>query len=196
MPDGLEIVFDDADFTEALSEYVGVTSKTLTEAINAKAKDVCFKAANETIKPSEVSANIKRYPKGTPLWHALAATGATKYGKAVRGEGNKKLANKIYNSRIRATGFSRAIWRKIASDFGASLRGKAAKISAARGIKARKSHKPFAVLLADDLEVDHVRGVMQPAVDRALKHVARDMVKYLSRKMGEQRLSPRLRRLK
>lgn len=186
MADGARITFQDEEFTRVFREYSKATSKTLEGAINAKAKDVCFRAANAA--NTKTSTFPDRYPKESPLWHALAATGATKFGQAVKGQGNKKLARTIYNSRLRAKGYSRAIWRKIASDFGGALSGKASKIDHARGIKAKDSFKPEAQLIVDGLEQSHVDDVMQPAIDAALKYVAADMRLYLAKKMSKQRV--------
>jgi len=187
--DGAFIALEDEEFTRAFNQYLDVTSKTVTEAVNAKAKDLCFQAARQ-MNSGDPS---REHPKGSRIYHVLAAGGnsrkngqslETRFGKAPKGKGNKKLADKIYNRRRRSKGYSRAICVKMAGDFGAKLTVKAGKINYASGTPAKPSIRPVAYLNVKGLEKDHVDNELQPAFERGLRIVTRDMRKYLSKKMA------------
>lgn len=189
--DAVKLTLEDEEFTRAFRQYVELSSKTLAQSVNDKAKDLCFAAAREIASGDPA----REHPKGAKIYHILAAGGnsrkngqslETRFGKAVKGKGNKKLADKIYNRRIRSRGYSRAICVKMAGDLGARLTIKAGKIKHASGVKARWHQiKPAAFLNVKGLEKSHVEDVIQPAFERALRRVANDMQKYINKKLRE-----------
>lgn len=184
------MTLDDAEFTKAFRQYAELSSKTMTESINKVAIDLCFKAAAQM--PSGDPS--REHPKGAKIYHVLAAGGKrskngesleTKLGKAVKGKGNRILADKIFNRRRRSKGYSAVICRKIAGDLGARLSVRAGKIKYASGKRAVKSIKPFAVLDVKGLEKTHVDDVIQPAFERAMRIVTAKMVRRVNKKLAE-----------
>ena len=180
MSDGVTLTFENKEFTRAIQQYEEASGKELAQILDDKGKDVCFFSARE-IESGDPS---REHPKGSIIYHALASSGGTRFGTAVKGQGNKKLADKIYNRRRRSKGYSRAIFVKMAGDLGARLTVKAGKIRYAGADKAKPGIKPFVLLRVDGLEKTHVENVLQPAIDRALPKVAADMNKYTQRKLS------------
>lgn len=189
----MQIQIEDEDFIRALQQYTDLSSQNLTDAINKKAKDLCFEAAKVMPRGEPYKDN----PKGAKIYHVLAAGGnrakngqslETRFGKHPKGKGNKKIANKIATARNTAKNYSRAICLKMAADLGATLTrfvNKAGKIKHARGKAAKKGIKIAAYLDVDGLEKSHVQDVIQPAFNKAAKKVEKDMQKHINRKLRE-----------
>lgn len=189
-----ELTFDNAEFVQALRDYMEATGKEAADVVNKKAVDVCFRAAKET--PDADLADLAQYSPakglaGAPerkMFHAIAtgnsSRGASKLGSAVKGKGNRKIATKIYNSRKRAKGYSKAIWYRIARDFGKKMRGKF-NIQHAHGTKAVPGINPTAILEADGLQIQHIDRVMSDALETALFAEAKDMREYIERRLAK-----------
>lgn len=190
----MEITIEDEGFVRALQQYTDLTSENTVDAINKKAKDLCFEAA----KQMPVGKPYKDNPKGSKIYHVLAAGGnrakngqslETRFGKHPKGKGNKKMANKIAVSRNTASNYSKAICLKMASDIGGYLKRRIIKksgtIKHARGKRATKGMKIKATLDVEGLEKSHVDEVIQPAFNRAAKATTKDIQKYIDRKMKE-----------
>lgn len=182
------------EFTKALQQYLVESRKDTGTAINEKAVRVAFSASKEMPAAIEVRARISNdHPKGSPLWHALAtgktSHGQNKFGSAVRGKGNKKLADKIYASRNRHAGYSRFLFLKLASDLGGKVRAvkKLASIDNAKGKKATEAGRDdFMKAVLQILGVDQEHGgKLDRAIAQALTLEARDMQKYIERKIAK-----------
>ena len=179
----LDLTFNDKEFIEALELYQKLTNKTAAEIINKKAKDVCFKAAEST--------PILLQPKMTPFnptikrWKG-ASKGEKKYSNrmfyAMENKTGKDPA-KEWKRRKASSGYSKAIWYRIARDFGANLRGKF-DIKTAKGKKA-KPNNPVAVLDAKRLDSVHLTATMMPAFKKGMKIVERDTRGHVEKKLAE-----------
>lgn len=182
------------EFTKALQEYLIESRKETGTALNEKGVRVAFTASKEMPEAIEVRAQISTdHPKGSPLWHALAtgktSLGATKLGAAVKGKGNKKLADKIFASRNRHAGYSRFLFLKLASDLGGKVRAvkKLASIDNAKGQRANEGGKQDfmrAVLQILGVDPEH-GGKLDRAIAQALTIEARDMRKYIEAKIAK-----------
>jgi len=198
--DSVRIRVDTGELERSLRDYMAYTSKTLPEAVNKIAIDVAFQAEKVVTRSAfkTVSWEKLAYVGTTTtttvnkaLFHALA-TGKTRFGKtrfgaAVKGQGNEEIAKKIFESRGRAVNYSRAIFIKLAEDLGKVLRR-----SVGRGLprnasatKARKSIRPQASLNVDGVEKRHADDVLQPAMQRGIDAAAKDKREYITRKIAE-----------
>jgi len=127
MAQGVEYELDYSELAEAIEQYIEATKKDLSEVVNKAAKAAAFAAVSEA--PKTTKSKMKkhepreraRYTDHNTLFHALATEG-NKFGKAKRGQGNRALAQRTYNSRTRAIGYSKSLWLAIARDLGASIR--------------------------------------------------------------------------
>lgn len=178
---------DLTDFNAALKAYVKESKMEIAEAVDKKAIDIAFRANKETKKANRGSIQ----PKGSQIYYVLAATGATRQGKSVKGKGNKKTADKIASRRFAAINYNKSLWLKLASDLGAtvkSLTKKASKLTHAKGTKSKKggaTDKPFAVLEINRLESDNVAEQMAPSLKKAVAASVEDMKTYIARKIAE-----------
>lgn len=174
--DRIELRIDDKEFMRALRDIIEMSSKEMPEVINRTAIDVCFQANKNTKRADKGSIDAL---KGTKLVHALA----TRAG-AVKGQGNKRKANRIVSARKAAVGYGKAIWLKMASDLGKKLRARAS-IKHATGTKAEPGVKPTAKLAVDGLQGDLVNNIMQDALDRAVRAKAADMRKSVNDRLAK-----------
>lgn len=187
---------DTSELMEAMNLYERVTKKDGVEIVNRAAKNACIggrglKGALQLTKRADSKAITKFSPakkRGREyennLFNALAAEGNTKFGKAVRGQGNRAKAMEIYNSRKQAIGFSKAIWMQIAKDLGATLKSKFTLRGSARGTKAT-FHKMKATIETGQMEDKHVSLIMRDALQEGVRNAAVDMREYAEKKMEQ-----------
>lgn len=129
MAQGVEFELDYTEIIAAVNEYREVTQKDAAEVVNKAAKTAAFAAMREAPRTTKTKMKKhepvprRRYTKNSKLFHALATEG-NKFGKAKRGQGNRRVAQKTYNSRVSAIGYSKSLWLAIARDLGASIRAK------------------------------------------------------------------------
>jgi len=193
--DSVRIRVDTGELERALRDYMAYTSKTLPEAVEKIATDVNFQAfrlCRRTIwKPTNWSEFGGGQGVDPAFFHALATGktkfGVTKFGAAVKGKGNDKIAEKIFNARTRATNYSAAIFLKLASDLGAKIRSraKAMKIKHAKAKRAHRKFRPTIILRVEGLERQHVDDIIQPAMQDGINAVANDKREYINRKIAE-----------
>jgi hypothetical protein len=183
--DSVRIKVDTGELQRALRDYMAHTSKTLPEAVNKIAIDVAFQA-NRAAKRATPN-NIKRADANGKLFHSLAATGATKFGKAVRGQGNAEIAQKIFDARVRAINYSKAIFLKLAKDLGGNMRSAIGRSlpSGPTATRARNSIRPQAVLDIVGIQDKHAANIIQPAMQGGINAVAKDKREYINRKIAE-----------
>jgi len=183
--DSVRIRVDTGELERALRDYMAYTSKTLPEAVNKIAIDVAFQANRAAKKATP--KNIKRADANGRLFHSLAATGATKFGTAVRGQGNAKIAQKIFDARVRAVNYSKAIFLKLAKDLGGNMRSALGRSlpSGPTATKARNSIRPQAVLDIVGIQEKHAASIIQPAMQKGINAVANDKREYINRKIAE-----------
>jgi hypothetical protein len=199
----VEFEVDMTEFVATLQQYVKANKRESSDLITAKAREVAFFAAREVKvakaaditklgaphKPRKQGSRARPRARTNTLFHALAAKG-NKLGKAVRGQGNYDLATKIYNSRKKATSYSRALFLKMANQ----LKGKiydftknqyAQGRSSMDGVKTKKSTPVTleATLYVPGLDADHYAKEMKPALQRAINDSAKNMQQYLARKL-------------
>lgn len=187
---------DTSELMEAMNLYEKVTKKDGVEIVNRAAKNACIggaglKGALQLTKRADSKAITKFSPakkRGREyennLFNALAAEGNTKFGKAVRGKGNRAKAMEIYNSRKQAIGFSKAIWLQIAKDLGANLKSKFTLQGSARGTKAT-FFKMKATIETGQMEDKHVSLIMRDALQEGVRNAAVDMREYAQKKMEQ-----------
>ncbi|HAF39771.1 MAG TPA: hypothetical protein DCG72_12350 [Gammaproteobacteria bacterium] len=198
MSDPVEMEFDMREIIAALSLYETATNKNSVEVLNRAAVNACIggrglKGALQLTRNMSL-AKLRRHEPGQQrktraaekkgrLFHAIAASGS-KFGKAVKGQGNAKLAKTIYLSRTNARGYSKAHWIALAKDFGARLNSKM-EIEGAHG-------RPATIrTLAAHIEIErmpnnrHWGDKMIAAYKKGLKNAAADMREYALKKMGE-----------
>jgi hypothetical protein len=185
---------DTSELMEAMQLYEKVTKKDGVEIVNRAAKNACIggrglKGALQLTKRADSKAITKFSParkRGREyennLFNALAAKGETRFGKAVRGKGNRAKAMEIYNSRKQAIGFSKAIWIQIAKDLGANLKSKFSLKGSARGTKATFARMK-ATIETGTLEDDHVSRIMKDALQEGVNNAAVDMREYAQKKL-------------
>ena len=79
MSDGVFLTLDSKEFTRALQQYEEASGKELAQILDDKGKDVCLFSIKETVTADPA----RDYPRGSTVYHALAASGATRFGKAL-----------------------------------------------------------------------------------------------------------------
>jgi hypothetical protein len=174
--DKVELTFDSAEFARALRDYETASQKEMSEILNEKGIKLSFEAAKQLAGMGDVK---RYYGKGSPLFHSLAATGATKFGQAVKGQGNKKLADKIYESRVRAKNYARAMCLAMASHLGGNVRlVKAKSIKHAGASKAKPGMKIEVRMWINKAQEGMINDVIGPAIKKALVEQVLDMDKY------------------
>lgn len=176
------------ELIDALVLYEQATDREMSDVINRKATRICFAAAAKLKRAKATDINKHRVKKRTGeyennLFHALASGGSTKYGRVVRGKGNRDTALKIYSSRKSAIGYSKAIWYSVAQDFGAKLRGKF-DVKAAKGTKSKPTTH-VAILETGNMEADLRNGPMKDALTAAAREEAADMAEYATKKLAK-----------
>lgn len=192
MPALSDFSFDTSELREAFQLYEKATGKDAADILNRAAKNACIggkglKGALQLTKLASV-ASINRFDpnkeakgkatkKRARLHFALQAKKGMK-----KGEGIKAAATKAHNRRISARSYSKAIWGRLAVDFGAVLRGKF-DIKGPKGEPAKAGPSPVAKLDSGSLETSHVTDIMADALQQGVKNAAADMKKYALEKM-------------
>ena len=199
MADSVEFELDTREIVEALSWVEKNSKKDALEVVNQAAKVACIggKSTNggkllgavhytKTASKGSINKwNPEKEARGAitkkqaRLFHALASEG-TKKGKAKKGQGNAKLARRIYSGRQSARGYAKGIWLKIGRDLGARVRTYA-DTNIAHGKKATIR------TLAAFVEIDKTDGwsdSMQKAYQKGLSNAARDMVQHIQKKLN------------
>jgi hypothetical protein len=189
----ISIKVDLREFNKALKEYVAESKMEIADAINKKAGDIAFRAAVNTPVAKGITVKDVGIPKGHPFWHAIA-TGKTKFGvskkgAAVKGKGNKKIANAIFASRKRHISYSRALFLHIAAELGQKVKSirKSSKIENAGGLKADRkglTDKPRATLKIIGVESSHA-PILQDALNDGIAWVIKDMAGYVGNKIAK-----------
>lgn len=215
MAKDIQITVDLTEFNRALKEYTAVSKLTISEAVNKKARDFCFNAAEHAGIAADGA--IKSVDQG--LFHALAAAGPGSKGSGAfkraaeaaqerikarfgagpfpRGKGNAKAANAIQRLRLRATRYSRALWFKLVDQLrsqtseakggkkGPAKKNKIKNTTAKAAIESGKFDRPQAVLEIAGVEQRHVQRVLQNAADAGMRDTILDMRDYIDRKLGK-----------
>lgn len=169
-------------FKAALKQYQQATGKDMADVLNRAGANIAMRALSFT--PQAKPSQIDRYsPDRSALMHALATKG-TKHGKAKKGEGNKALAWKIYNSRKRGRGYIRAGWVEAAKDMGAKPRMKVKPGGrAAKGYGRKASRIKLQGDIYNFSEGAELVG-LNP-LKRAIVFVAADMKTYADKKLAK-----------
>ena len=200
MADGVEFELDTREIVEALTWVEKNSKKDALEVVNQAAIGACigggqrkngtfYEGALQKTKTASKASIGKFDPdkkaksgltkKRARLFHALASEGSKK-GKAKKGQGNAKLAKRIYSGRQSARGYAKGIWLKIARDLGARVRTYA-DTNIAHGKKATIR------TLAAFVEIDKTDGwsdEMKNAYKKGLANSARDMVRHVEQKLN------------
>jgi hypothetical protein len=191
--DRISATVDVREFTKALQEYVRESSMDAADAVNKKAGDVAFKAAQSLPTVAEGRGKIQRIGKKNRLWNAIASGGTrlgiSKKGKAVRGKGNADLAKEIYESRLRHVPYSRAIFLTLAAKMGKKVSKvrKSSSIDNAIASKAKTGgaiYTPKAILEILGIQQSH-SPVMVEALTKGLANQVQDMKDYIARKIAK-----------
>lgn len=190
-----ELTVDPTELMEAMNLYLKATKKDEADVVNRAAKNAVLggkglQGALQVTKRAKASdfrafnpAKKRAREYSNRLFHALAAKGETRFGRAVKGEGNAETALKIYNSRKSAIGFAKAVWIGVGRKLGARLRSK----FELPGSKATKA-TPItlkATFQTTDIDEGLVRNIMEDALQVGMNNAAADMRSYALRKMEE-----------
>jgi hypothetical protein len=199
----MELDIDLTVFRRTLNEYVKANKRESSDLINKKAKDIAFGAARHvksaTVpdinklgpphKPRKPGSRAKPRKKTNTLFHR-AATKGNKFGKAPRGKGNYDLAKKTIESRKKATGYSKALFIKLAKNLMGKPHGftKNPNAKGRSSIDGAKAEKSTPITLEANLEIPglrdgHYSKVMKPALEKAIREANADMQKYLADKL-------------
>ena len=211
----IRVTVDLSEFNKALREYVDVSRLTISEAVNKKARDFCFNAAEHTdvsadggirdVDPSlfNALAAAKLGGKGSSDFKSAAETAqeriAARFGQGPfpRGKGNRKAANAIQRLRFRARRYSQALWYKLVDQLrsqtaeanggkrGPSKKNKIKNTNANAATQSGRFDKPKAVLDIVGVEDTHVQKVLQKAANMGMRDTILDMRDYINLKLGK-----------
>lgn len=116
---------DSREALEAFRLYAQAAGKTMEETLNKAAGETAYQAMR-SIPPADIQSLNVHNPNGRigsdyerRLFHALAAKSGV-----VKGQGNKKKAVAMFNSRKRSRGFVGSIFVNMGKDFGHKLIGR------------------------------------------------------------------------
>lgn len=184
MADRVRVRVDTSDLVAALKAYEKHSSRSMPEIINGTAVDVAFKANSAAKLASE--GKIRKADKNGKLFYALAASGKSKFGQVVKGEGIKAAAEKILNARLSARYYSKVLFLKLAQDLGKNLRTvKKALPSNAEGTKAKEALVCFATLEIEGIEKSHADDIIQPALQKGINAAAKAKRDRIAKKLAE-----------
>ena len=186
MADKVRLKVDLREFQKAMREYIVLSEKTVADAVNDKAGDVAF----NSIKHLPKFDRSKIPPLESGLFNAIAAGnvpkfGASRFGVAVKGKGNAKIAKKIRNARIGGGNYSKSLFLKLASEVGKKVRMLKKKPGNATGKKAVKSKTPTAYLEITGVDQEHADKVLTPALEKGIAATVKDMRVYIERKLAK-----------
>lgn len=198
------IVFNDNEFKEALSKYVDLSSKSASSAINAKLKDLLYRAARETPKATRQEINALK----TQAWwikylakRVKRHLGGKKVDKKTYLATYKKVEREILASRKRATGYLRSGYvqaaRKIQKYDREQREGREVDINIPRRfaqiktLVAESKPKSLSALAdinwqsRDMIDASGKGDIVTQALNKAKPQVTRDMYKYIDRKLKQ-----------
>ena len=181
-----EFTLDDKELQEALDLYSTVTTSDMSIVINRKAKDICFHAGREISKAKKSDINKHRPRKRKQeerhrLHFALLASGETRHGKVVRGQGIRKKVDEVLSARYGAVGYAQAIWMTLETHFGAKLKSKFA-VDGVKGVKATP-RRLVAYIETGNMEIDLRNGPMLGALKVGIKKGTESMIKEANRRI-------------
>lgn len=162
-----------ASFSRVMRKYAETSSKGAEEAINKKAKQVCFMAIRETPKADKGAIQTQLEANGL-VFRILKKRGLNKAEIA-------KKAKALIRARKASVAYIRAGWYKAAQAFG----GRGGKVKpgglAEQGSGTKATARKLEATMTN-------RAVGAPAVggdalDKAMDHVRKDMMEYLAKKL-------------
>jgi hypothetical protein len=184
MADKVQVRVDTSELVRAIRSYEKHSSREMPAIINGTAIDVAFKSNSAAKLASE--GKIRGADKNGRLFYALAASGKSKFGQVVKGEGIKAAAEKILNARLNARYYSKVLFLKMAQDLGKTLRTvKKALPSNAKGKKAKEAIVCFATLTIEGIEKEHAYKIIGPAFQRGVNAAAKAKRDRIAKKLAE-----------
>lgn len=178
------------DAIRAIEAYQKATRKDLPDIMNRFNRNTAFRTIRKL--KSTTKAKLYRFNpekkgskrnKAPRLFYALSAQDGYK-----RGQGIKEEAMRRFQARDRSRGFLKAIFLKIASDYGAKMR---TRVNLNVGGEAGKSRGIKATIMK--LRAEMITGLAEPGalkeIDRAFRlalvEATRDMETYAKKKMDQ-----------
>jgi hypothetical protein len=184
MADKVKVRVDTSELVRAIRAYEKHSSREMPAIINGTAIDVAFKSNSAAKLASE--GKIRGADKNGKLFYALAASGKSKFGQVVKGEGIKAAAEKILNARLSARYYSKVLFLKMAQDLGKTLRTvKKALPSNAKGKKAKEAIVCFATLTIEGIEKEHADKIIGPAFQKGINAAAKAKRDRIAKKLAE-----------
>lgn len=196
----VDFEFDDREFRQAIELYMEATGKDLADTLNRMAKDVAFRAVKYA--PIAPASEVRKYdPKfsgaakrktkarserkySSRLMYAKAAKRGFRKGGGIREE-----AEKLFKARSISRGFFKAIFVKLAKDFGKNSANKnlrqGFRASKSKGIKAKVTSLQ-AVLIGPRIYGDKASegvAMLELAVKKAINEKLHDMVNFAYERM-------------
>jgi len=184
MADKVRVRVDTSELVRAIRAYEKHSSREMPAIINGTAIDVAFKSNSAAKLASE--GKIRGADKNGKLFYALAASGKSKFGQVVKGEGIKAAAEKILNARLSARYYSKVLFLKMAQDLGKTLRTvKKALPSNAKGQKAKEALVCYATLTIEGIEKEHADKIIGPAFQKGINAAAKAKRDRIAKKLAE-----------
>lgn len=184
----IEVKTSYKDATRAIELYRKATRKDLPDIMNRHGRNTAFRTVRHLKSttraklskhdPERIGSKRRKAPR---LFYALAAKDGYK-----RGSGIKDEARRRFEARDRSRGFLKAIFIKIASDYGAKMRSRA---NLQVGGEAGKSRAIKASITR--LRTEMISGLAEEGALREIKRAfalgladaTRDMEAYAKKKM-------------
>jgi len=184
MADKVRVRVDTSELVRAIRAYERHSSREMPKIINGTAIDVAFKSNQAAKLASE--RKIRGADKNGRLFYALAASGATKFGKTVKGDEIKKAAARILKARINARFYSKVLFLRLVKDLGGKLRSIKRELpSNAKGQKAKESAVCYATLTIEGIEKEHADKIIQPALQKGVDRAAKAKRDRIAKKLAE-----------
>jgi hypothetical protein len=184
MADKVKVHVDTSELVRAIRAYEKHSSREMPAIINGTAIDVAFKSNSAAKLASE--GKIRGADKNGRLFYALAASGATKFGKTVKGDEIKKAAARILKARVNARFYSKVLFLRLVKDLGGKLRSIKRELpSNAKGQKAKESAVCYATLTIEGIEKEHADKIIGPAFQKGINAAAKAKRDRIAKKLAE-----------
>jgi hypothetical protein len=176
MKNSVSATIDTREFMAALQAYEQESSRDLKTVVKSTAIDVAFKA-----NQSAVAAKKTAIPKlKTGLFNALAAKSGFP-----KGSGNAREAERLYNRRVSAIKYSKALFLKMAQDLGAKVSALRKQISNSGADEMGTKLVPTVELKIDGVESAHDRDILEPAMQEGVNKSAAKMRQRVADKLAK-----------
>lgn len=175
-------------FVFALRAYKAATKKDAASVLNRAARNVAFRASQNTrkVSPNKIRRELMKDPH---LRYALTALSLKKRGIGhLQSPAFQKEVDRLVSRRASSAGYLRSGWAQAIQDLGGNFRG--AKYAGAGGFANKATINRLIVNIVNtttqrsSARVQGAEIIGEEALKKAIAYVAEDMIGYARQLMG------------